>query len=274
MPENILHLDAPAYPLWFLAGIAFAIPALCAALGWRLGRHSYLADGFDKTPASAIPGDTTLNAILAILGLLLAFSYGFALSRAETRKVTLVEEAATISTAFLRADLLDEPGRSALREAIGSYARTRYSDENVARSDDALDSYLSQTLSAQARLWPTALAALGRDTPPAVSVQVTNGVTEVLDAHTRRLAAGIDGVPTIAKMAILLYSSIALFLVGNRSALRGNRLSWRTFAFSTALSVMMVLVIDFERPREGFVRLDPTVMKITIAEIDAALANK
>ena len=272
MPEHVLHLHAPAYPLWLLALAAFVLPASCAALGWRIGRRSYLEKGFDKSPPAVIPGDATLNAMLALLGLLLAFSFGFALSRADARKVTLVEEAAALGTAFLRADLLDEPGRSALREAIGAYARTRYSDENVARSDAALDAYLAETLAAQARLWPVVRAALGPDTPPAKAVQVTNGITEVLDAHTRRLAAGIDAVPTIAKITVLLYASTALFIVGNRSALRGQRLSWRSFAFSASLSFVMVLVLDFERPREGFVRADPAMMRLTIADIDAALA--
>jgi len=142
----------------------------------------------------------------------------------------------------------------------------------VARSDAALDAYLARTLEAQARLWPAALAALGPDTPQAIAVNVTNGITEMLDAHTRRLAAGIDAVPSIAKITVLLYAATALFLAGNRSALRGKRLSWRTFAFSSALSFVMVLVLDFERPREGFVRTDSTMIRMTIADIDAALA--
>lgn len=271
MPETFIHVAAPDYPLWALALVAFAVPFVCAALGWRVGRRVYLANGFDKTPPAVIPGDATLNAMLALLGLLLAFSFGFALSRADARKTTQVEEAAAIGTAFLRADLLAEPGRSALRAVIGSYARTRYTDENVGRSDAALDAYLAQTLKAQAKLWPTALAALGPDTPPPIAVTVTNGITEVLDAHTRRLAAGIDAVPAIAKIMVLLYAATALFLVGNRSALRGSRLSWRTFAFSSALSFVMVLVLDFERPREGFVRTDTTMIRMTIADLDAAL---
>lgn len=274
MQDSLVHIATPLFPLWALALIGFVLPALCAILGWRTGRRSYYAKGFDKSPPATTPGEATLNSMLALLGLLLAFSYGFALSRADMRRVTMVEEAAAISTAFLRVDLLQEPGRSALREAIGAYARTRVAEENITSSDAAFTVFMERTLEAQSRLWPTTLAALRPDTPPPYVTQVTNGITEVLDAHTRRLAAGIDGVPTIAKVMVLLYASVALFLVGNRSALRGNRLSWRTFAFSLALSFVMVMVVDFERPKEGFVRLDPTVMKITIAEIDAALASQ
>lgn len=274
MQDSIALIAAPALPLWLIALIGFVVPALAAIVGWRFGRRTYLANGFDKSPPATTPGEATLNSMLALLGLLLAFSFGFALSRADARRVTQVEEAAAISTAFLRADLLQDPGRSALREAIAAYARTRHADENFARSGSTLRTFLENTMEAQNRLWPTAMAAIQPDTSPAIAVNVTSGLTEVLDAHTRRLAAGIDGVPTIAKVMVLFYAATALFLIGNRIALRGNQLSWRTFAFSSSLSVVMVLVVDLERPREGFVRLDPTIMKITIAEIDAALGAK
>lgn len=271
MSEAAIHIATPAAPLWLLVVIGFAVPAAAAILGWVFGRRGDIASRSGKPPPAAEPGDATLNAMLALLGLLLAFSFGFALSRADARKVTQIEEAAAIGTAFLRADLLEEPGRGALRVAIGNYARTRHADGNIMRSDAALVDYLARTGAAQARLWPTALAAFRPDTPPAVAVLVASGVTEVLDAHTRRLAAGIDAVPPVAKMMVLIYASVALFFVGNSAALKGRRLTWRTFALSAALSSIMVLVVDFERPREGFVRADTTVMQLTVAEIDAAL---
>jgi hypothetical protein len=210
--------------------------------------------------------------MLALLGLLLAFTFGFALSRAEARKVTLVEETAAIGTAFLRADLLAEPGRTALREAVGAYARTRVMDADVMGSSAEFASFFQRTLEAQAALWPTAMNALRTDTSPAISVLIANGITEVLDAHTRRLAAGLDGVPMVVKIMMLAYAASALFFVGNNAALRGRHLSWRTFLFSIGLSVVMVIVMDFERSREGFVQTNLAVMVSAIAEIDAALA--
>jgi hypothetical protein len=54
--------------------------------------------------------------MLALLGLLLAFTYSFSLSRADMRKQAVINEANAIGTAFLRADLGAEPGRGELRE--------------------------------------------------------------------------------------------------------------------------------------------------------------
>ena len=53
-----------------------------------------------------------LGSMLGLLGLLLAFSFGMVLNRYETRRELVTSEANAIGTAYLRAQLLDEPHRS------------------------------------------------------------------------------------------------------------------------------------------------------------------
>ncbi len=272
MEYTALQIAPPYFSLVFLISVVFVALPVAALVGWLLGRRSFLSLGYDKSPPSSISGEDTSNAILALLGLLLAFTFGFSLSHAEKRKVAQLEEATAISTAFVRADLLEEPGRSALREKIGLYAETRVIDNNVLASADTMGSYLQQTLKAQEELWPAALNAITPGTPPAVAVLITSGMTDVLDAHTRRLAAGVDAIPVAAKSVLLLYAALVAFLAGNNSALRGRGLSWRTFVLSVTLSMVICVVLDFERTREGFIRVSPTIMQVTSAEINAALA--
>lgn len=83
--------------------LALTLPA-AAVTGFLFGqrqRARTLAKGkiIDK-----VLGETTLGAILGLLGLLLAFSFGHALSLAQTRKVAVIDEAAALGTVFLRAD--------------------------------------------------------------------------------------------------------------------------------------------------------------------------
>jgi hypothetical protein len=254
--------------------ISFLVLPLVALLGWLVGRRTYQKEGYERDRPAAVPGDLTVGAMLALLGLLMAFSFGFSLSRAEARKVALMEEASAIGTAFLRADLLAEPGRSALREAIGAYARTRLADENFLESEALFRAQLRKTVEAQNALWPVTLSAISPGTPPAITVLVVNGITDVLDAGAQRLAAIVDAVPLIVKGIILAYASASLFLVGNNAALRGRPISWRTFLFSTGIAVIMMMVMDIERPQEGFVRAKADIMKTTVADIEAALATE
>jgi hypothetical protein len=55
--------------------------------------------------------DVMLGTLLGLLGLRIAFTYAFALDRHSSRKAAVLLEANALSTAFLRADLLQEPER-------------------------------------------------------------------------------------------------------------------------------------------------------------------
>jgi len=273
MAQAEIQYVTPLLPLWGMVVLVITLVPFAALLGWLVGRRRYVRADYANNPPASLPGDATLGAMLALLGLLLAFTFGFVLSRAEARKLTEVEEAGAIGTAFLRADLLADPGRRDLQEAIGTYARTRLPDDRVLGSSESFDEFLRTSLEAQAVLWPAAMNALHEDTSPAVAVLVANGITEVLDAHSRRLAASLDGVPLVVKLMVLVYAIAALFFVGNHAALRGRRLTWRTFMFSIGVGTVMVVIADFERPNEGFVQTNHAVMKSAIADIDTALAS-
>ena len=73
-------------------------------LAWRMG----FASSRKKSEADKDSG-TVRSAVLALLGLLLGFSFAIAAARHETRRELLVEEANSIGTTARRAQLLPEP---------------------------------------------------------------------------------------------------------------------------------------------------------------------
>ena len=81
----------------------------------RLGRVRIPA----RTASARRPGGqqqdsqigTLVGALLALLGFLMAFTFGMAGSRFDARKQLLLDEANSIGTAHLRAGLLPEPHR-------------------------------------------------------------------------------------------------------------------------------------------------------------------
>ncbi len=274
-PEHIYsHLDVPFAPLWIVAvGLLTALPA-CSYLGYRAGRATYLARGYDHTPPKAIPGDTSRGAILGLLGLLLAFTFASALGWHNDRNDAITEEAAALSTAFLNADLVAEPGRSALQEALLDYARSRDFRNRTLRTEDGLEASIERTLDAQAALWPATLDAIGGETPPPIQVAVARAVTDVLDAHTRRVAAASETIPPVAELMLLFTAMGALALAGNNSALRGRPLTWRTFAFAILLAVVMLVILDMDRALDGFIRINTDAIKVTVAELEQAVAPR
>jgi hypothetical protein len=260
-------------PLWLISITVIVILPVAAFIGWKSGRRTHFERGYDKTPPTSFPGEITLGATLGLLGLLVAFTFNFSLSRSEMRKDAQLQEALAIGTAFLRAEVLEEPGRSALRTALASYAETRLTNQSIIRRD-GLELFLARTLAAQAELWPTMQAAFREDTSPALRVLVINGMTDVLDAHTRRVAAGRDYVPQFPKLMLFSAAVAAMFFVGNNSGLRGRSLSWRTFFFAIVMASLIIVILDFERSQEGFIQIDTTIMRATIDDIRAQLANR
>ncbi|SLN71635.1 hypothetical protein ROA7450_03943 [Roseovarius albus] len=250
--------------------ILLSLP-LSAFLGWVTGHRIYQKLGYDEHPPKSIPGAATMSAMLALLGLLTAFTFGFALNHAQARKAAQVDEAAALTTAFLRADLLEGAEKLNLQEVISEYAITRATDENIMASKEVLNEYLQSTIEIQSKLWPATMNAIKGNTEPPIKTYVASGVTDVLDTHTYRLAVGLDAIPPAAKLMVLLYAAATLFFVGNHAALCGRKLTWRAFVFALALAAIMVAIEDFERSREGLIQLDTTIMKIAIEDINAML---
>lgn len=74
-------------PAWVLGLILLLILLLFMEVGYRVGlRHGHVPKETEKT----LRGDVTLSAMLALLGLMLAFTYAFSLSRADLRKQAVV----------------------------------------------------------------------------------------------------------------------------------------------------------------------------------------
>ncbi len=107
----IERLDAWAAALIFAAAmLAFW------SLGWKLGRRARRETGED-------PGRKFTDASMALLGLLLAFSFSMALGRYEQRRQASVDDCNSIGDLYTCATLLNEPVRSQLQAVLLDYAQ-------------------------------------------------------------------------------------------------------------------------------------------------------
>ena len=107
-------------PLWLVFLLFLVFLLIPVEIGFRLGMRCKKSHPDAQRAARS---DFTLTSMLALLGLMLAFTYSFSMSRAELRKKAIIAEVNAISTAFVRADLLSEPGRTEVRKGLYDYAR-------------------------------------------------------------------------------------------------------------------------------------------------------
>jgi hypothetical protein len=256
------------WPIWIDGVVVWLLLLIAVEGGFRLGLRQHRESADAKR---TVRGDVTLGSMLALLGLLLAFTYAFSLSRADMRKQAVINEANAIGTAFLRADLGAEPGRSELRHGLLDYARTRLVKRELYGED--LRETVARSMEAQARLWPAAERALQGDVPGALQASIVQAVNEVLDTHAIRLAAIKDRIPAAVLGLLVLVAVASLAIAAHNVALNGTMNRWRMSAFALVLAALMLVIIDFDRGQHGFIRVSLQPLEVVIKDLEAQLGQ-
>ena len=258
-------------PPWVTGALILIVLILAIELGFRSGRSKRRSN---EKADDTIRGDVTLGALLALLGLLLAFTYAFTLSRADQRKQAILHEANAIGTAFLRADLAAEPGRTELRKRLLEYTRTRVVTYDEAKNREQVKQVIERSLKAQAKLWPATKKALEGDIPGPIQASIVTAINEVLDVHTMRLVATLDRIPGIVLILIVLVAAISLATAAYDAGLRESMSRLRMTAFAIVLAALILVIMDFDMPHRGFIQVSDVSLTTLIPDMEAALADR
>jgi hypothetical protein len=257
------------FPLAVHALVIVAVLLLAVEVGYRGGLHQrrLLSEVAEKKTR----GDITLSTLLALLGLMLAFTYAFTLSRADTRKDAAVIEANAIGTAFLKADFLRDPHRGELQQRLLDYARTRIVTQEQVKDHRTRQATLARMKAAQSHLWPALRQALADRQLGAYESSLIQAFTEVLDADTRRLVAAFDRLPTVVSLLLLAIVALAVGVAGNNAGLSGRINRWRMIGFVLILTALMTMILDFDLPQTGFIKLNNAPIERLVADLEQAL---
>lgn len=247
-----------------LAVAVLALLLLAAEAGYRIGRR----------PAAAAGGTEHLgalqNAALGLLALLLAFTFSMAVSRYEARKHLVLEEANAIGTTALRAQMLPQPQRAAALVALRDYVATRLAFHEARRGDPAYQQALAGAAHDQQALWELATSASAAD-PHSLPVSLfVQSLNDTIDVGEKRLVARESHVPDTVLVLLLVVAVLALGFVGCGAGLAGHRRWPSTSLFALMLALVVTLVVDIDRPRQGLIRVQQESMLRLQASLGAA----
>ncbi|OYW20191.1 MAG: hypothetical protein B7Z55_07655 [Planctomycetales bacterium 12-60-4] len=240
-------LDSLTIELATIVGLVGGM-LLATELCYRAGRWQAQRTTADKAQLGTIQG-----AILALLGLLLGFSFSGAATRFVDRQDHIVEEANAIGTAYLRADLLPPAHRDALQDCLRRYATSRvrwFVDYTPARYPELA----SETASLHNEMWQAALA--GIQETPQFAVTVLPPINDVIDLHTSRIAAGRRHMLVLIVVMLFICALIAMATVGYGCGLDGHRATTLTSALCLLVATVLWITIDLDYPRDGLIRID------------------
>src|SRR3954451_2392600 len=111
---------------WELVVGIFAVAATFTVAGFTAGRYLREHSSSLREPFGVLQG-----ALLGLVGLILAFGLSLAVGRYQDRRAATVAEANAIGTTYLRAQLLDEPGRTQSLAVL-----RRYTDQALAMTGE------------------------------------------------------------------------------------------------------------------------------------------
>src|SRR5262247_2239549 len=109
-----------ALPLWGLFISILLVVLFSVEFGYRLGKYRRSRREEEKEA----PLGTMVGATLGLLAFILAFTFGLAAARFDTRRQVLLDEANAIGTTYLRAGMLPER-REDIRALLRDYVDTR-----------------------------------------------------------------------------------------------------------------------------------------------------
>ncbi len=239
-------LDYLPLPALFLATVAVVLLAMEG--GFRLGRHrSQRAEQERESSVGAI-----VAATLALLGFMLAFTFGIAGTRFDARRQAVLDEANAIGTTYLRAGLLPEGASGNIRHLLRNYVDLRI----AAVQTGDLENALRRSTELHGQIWAETDAVAKRHPQSILVGLFIQSLNDTIDLHETRVVVGLyNRIPMILWYTLYLLAIMAMMGVGYHAGLvcRIRSLAFLVLVF--AFSAVMVLVVDLDRPREGMLRV-------------------
>jgi hypothetical protein len=228
--------------------IVVAMSVGAAGIGAWLGTRSQRR-GAKQEDLGMLAGST-----LGLLALLLAFSFSLALSRFDTRRSMVLDEANAIGSAANFAIMLPEATRQPILDLLREYTAVR---TGLGRPFDPakLEHDVARSVDLQAMLWQFAVT-LTAESPQSLPIyRFVGSLNEMNNIHESRLSAIRFRIPAEVMVLLLGVAIVAMALTGYHSGVRGARRPMATILTAMTVAIVMTLVVDLDRPARGFIQV-------------------
>ena len=174
------YLYSYSFVVLFLIGVAIVF--LASEFGYRLGVRT-VGHG------ASVNISALEQSLLGFLALMVGFTFLMALTRFETRREAVLNEANAIGTAALRARLLPEPHRAESLKLLREYAQIRVDYIPTGKSFAELPNVIDRSNIMQEALWQQVRALSAKDhnmVPTGLFIQALN---DMIDSQGKRLVS-------------------------------------------------------------------------------------
>jgi hypothetical protein len=188
--------------------------------------------------------DVAVAALLALLGLLLAFSFQIGAERFDKRKALVLDEANSITTTYLRATMVPAPYSQRIQKLLREYVHTR----SPVRSADELERGLRESERLHGELWANATAVAAAAPGPITALFITS-LNNMIDLHESRVTVALyQRLPPAIFASLYFVSLLAIGMVGLRAGLDQVRGLLSATILVASIMCVMALIASLDKP--------------------------
>ncbi|MGZ5135001.1 MAG: bestrophin-like domain [Flavitalea sp.] len=251
---NFSFFQLPTYIL-FVA--IFIMILLFNWLGYRYKKRQ-----LEKYPGQIHEGMGSVEgSILGVMSLLMGFTFSVAVSKFESRRQLIVEEANDIGTAILRCDLYPDSIRTPLRADFREYVQTRINYYNAGLDEVKMYEEIEKGELVSGRIWKRVAFYSSDPEFRLRSQQMITTLNDMIDIVTTRDAMRVSKVPPLILYTLLILVLTAAFLLG--SDYRGHKRNISLLiGYGLVMTLTLNLISELNHPRQGLINLDKVEKKI------------
>ena len=230
---------------------------------WRLGYWI----GSLRLPDDTETAEAALdNASLTLLALLLAFTFGGAMTRHEQRRAMVVADSNAIGDLYTCASLLDEPVRGRLQQELREYTKFRLDITQRPIDAESLEKALLHIQQSHNAMTVLVREVIGRGT--SIAVPLTYSLNEVTSSNNSRLAAYEDRLPPSIMWLLMISSVITSLLVGRAQGKQQGLLPLGTASFIVIVALCVYATLDLNQPERGLVTVSQRPIERMLESVD------
>ena len=236
---------------WVIA-LTFAVAMISAwGFGWWRGRQQRPEPGQD-------PGVKFTDSTMALLGLLLGFTFSMSLSRHDQRRAMIVAESNSINDFYTCASLLKGTPRTELMTVVREYAQAKLAITQKPLTEQEFEAAMKQAGGLINRMTQWVDQAISEGTP--VVVPLTNSLNALVSSNASRLAAYRDRLPCSILTLLFLSSIVPAFLMGRQQGTAPYVHISGTVSFIFLVTAVLFVTLDLNLPASGTITVSQEPM--------------
>jgi hypothetical protein len=228
----------------YLVTILFCLMLLVSYLGYKLSI---------KKNRKTIDNSTLLSSLLALFGLLLAFTFGMSGSRFDDRRKSIVDEVNCIGTAILRTDLYPDSLKKELKKDLLKYLDARITYFEAKRNSEQIDLAIKNATLYSNSIWQKASVLSSSKDQFLPSMLMIPSLNEMFDIASTSNAIYNARVPDSIIYLLLLFSIICSAFIGYNAGFNKTYDKTLIIGFCLLTCVVIYIVLDLDRPRRGLI---------------------